>query len=430
MTISILDSPMASITPQAATPHAVPNPQKRMKRSPRPRRFGVFRNLPAEIRLHIWHYLMPEFRNDDEPSLSREAFGSPIATPVQRHGNRFAILRTSRALKNEIEAELYRLRTLTFTIRPQWRGWRVENLPGSTMTDFVRTDFKRFKSIKVDIYCPQRGDSGQLLYARASIYNLVRLLRGNSDDIEQCEPYSTRDDQTQLYHQLYSNCMCDEEIHRTCAKIPRMEVTFLDEGSNTWNENEFPHVTFWDTPWLYDDLNILIDAFGYLHMVESISFAFPKVLRSDSCANHVRTVQRNVTDFLRWGWGEKWNETPKTEAERFLGLDWALDRAPGPAAAILRRERIIHNRWYRQSVERFLDLYVNRRKYHNAYLAPTLERYRDFAALDRSYLDHGWKLHITKDPKWLEEWRRYWPSGIPPKGSAGWNALIASASRY
>ena len=431
MTNSILDSPMTSITPQAATSHAVPNPQKRMKMSHRPRRFGAFRKLPAEVRLHIWHYLMPEFRNDDEPSLSREVFGSPVATPVQRHGNRFAILRTSRALKNEIEAELYRLRTLTITIRPEWRGWRVENLPGSTMTDFVHTDFKRFKSIKVDIYCPQHDDSGQLLYARASIYNLVRLLRGKNDDIEQCEPYSTRDDQTQLYDLSCADCMCDEDIPRTCAKIPGMEVTFLDEGSNTWNENGFPRVTFLDTPWLRDDLSILIAPFGYLHMVQSISFAFPQVLKPDSSVNSIaRTVQKNVTNFVDWGWRSESIDAPSQEARRFLGLDWALDTAPGPAAAILRRERIIHNRWYRQSVERFLDLYVNRRKYHNPYVAPTLERYRDFESLDRSYLDHGWKLHITQDPKWLEEWRRYWPSGIPPKGSAEWNALIASASRY
>lgn len=193
-------SPTTSILPQTVAPHNAPTPKKRTKRSHRPRRFGVFRKLPAEIRLHIWHYLMPEFRDDNESSLSRGSFGSPIVVPVQRLGNRLAILRTSRALKREIEAELYRLRTLTFTIRPEWRGWRVENLPGSTMTDFVHTNFLRFKSIKVDVYCPQRHDPAQLLYARASIYNLVRLLRDDCDDIEQCEPYSTRDDQRKLSH--------------------------------------------------------------------------------------------------------------------------------------------------------------------------------------------------------------------------------------
>ena len=429
MATSIPVSPTTSILPQIVASHDVPKLLDRTKSNHRPRRFGVFRKLPAEIRLHIWHFLMPEFRDDNEPSLSREAFGSPIVVPVQRLGNRLAILRTSRALKREIEAELYRLRTLTFTIRPEWRGWRVENLPGSAMTDFVHTDFLRFKSIKVDIYCPQRDDPAQLLYARASIYNLVRLLRGNRDDIEQCEPYSTRNDQRELSD--YSECKCGDNIPRACTQIPRMEVTFLDEGLNTWHENGGSHVSFWGTPGLLDDLTILTAAFGYLHVVQSIGFTIPNALRPHSYLNKtVEIVQKNVSNpgIASGGWDLI--HLSKSEARHYLGLDWALDTAPGPAAAILRRERLIHNRWYRQSVEHFIDLFADRRKWHNEYQRPMLERYRDFASLDRSYQDHGWKLHITQDPKWLEEWRRFWPSGIAPKGSPEWNALIASASRF
>lgn len=210
-----------------------------------------------------------------------------------------------------------------------------------------------------------------------------------------------------------------------------MEVTFLDEGLNTWHENGFPHVTFWDTPWLGYDLKILTAAFGYLHVVQSINFSFPDTPRPDPHLDKtVKLVQKNVSNpgIASGGWDLI--DLFKNEAQHYLGLDWALDTAPGPAAAILRRERLIHSRWYRRSVEYFIDLYANRRKWHNDYERPTIERYRDFESLDRSYLDHGWKLHITQDPKWLEEWRKFWPSGIAPKGSAEWNALIASASRF
>ena len=359
---------------------------------------------------------MPELRDDDEPLLSREAFGSPMASPVQRLGNRLAILRTSRALKNEIEAELYRSRTLTFTIRPEWRGWRVENLPGSAMIDFVHTDFTRFKSIKVDIHCPQPDDPGQVLYARASIYNIVRLLRGHNDNIGQCEPYNTRNDQKDLAH--YPEYKCKGDMSRIRVNIPRMEVRFLDEGLNTWDENGSSHYNFLGTPSLGADLKILTIAFGYLHLVQSISFTFPQTPRMDShLAKIVKTVQKNVSNATIGS--RDWNmiEFTTDEAEHYLGLDWALDTAPGPAAAILRRERLIHNRWYRRSVEYSMDLYANKREWHNPFERPTLERYRDFESLERSYL-------------FLEEWRSFWPSGIPPKGSAGWNALIASASRF
>ena len=426
MAISKSDLPTTSIFPQALASHAVPKPLRTTKSGHGPpRNFGAFRKLRAKVRLKIWQYLMPELRDDIELSLSREAFGSPVAVPVQRDGNRLAILRTSRAFKDEIEAELYRRRTMTFTIRPQWRGWRVENLPGSTMTDFVHTNFNRFKSIKVDIFCPQRDDPAQLLYARASIYNIVRLLRGQSDDIGQCEPYSTRDDQKRL--ESYSGCVCDQKIPKNCANIPRVEVTFRDEGSNTWHENGFSHVTFVDTPWLGDDLRILLAAFGFLHVVQNISFIFPQGSQADSYVNQtVEFVQKIVS--IPPAWDRKYDIFIKEEAEHYLGLDWALDTAPGPTAAILRRERLIHNRWYRRSIEHFLDLHCNRRKYFNIYATPSSERYRDFESLDRSYLDHGWKLQYTQDPKWLEEWRGYWPSGIPPKGSAEWNALVALAS--
>lgn len=68
-----------------------------------PSDFGSFQELPAELRLNIWRYLMPE--NRDEPKCAREPYGS-WTTKSPRHGNRLAILRTSRALKEEV-GELY-----------------------------------------------------------------------------------------------------------------------------------------------------------------------------------------------------------------------------------------------------------------------------------------------------------------------------------
>ena len=415
---------MNSHHPQPDASRTAPKQQKRAPRSHSQRRFGAFRKLPAELRLQIWHYLMPEWRDDSESSLSREAFGSPVVIPDQRRGNRLAILRTNHALKNEIEAELYRSRSLTFTIRPEWRGWRVENLPGSTMTDFVHAKFDRFESIQVDIYCPQRDDPGQLLYARASILNLVRLLMGRSDDIGDCEPYGTRDDQKQL--EFIENCTCQEEgTSRPCAQIPRIEVRFLDQGLNTWQEKGISHGTFKDTIWLGDDLAILIGTFGFLHMVRGISFTFPTPPKSP----RVLITATSVQDLVSGSYTGKSDFHPvaREEAGSFLSLDWALDTAPGPAAAILRRERLIHHRWYRRSVKYFIDL--DRRKYRDTYEEEAWNRFVDFLDLDIWFRSHGLKLEVTRDPKLLEEWRDYWPSGIPPKWSPEWNALIAARSR-
>ena len=40
----------------------------------KPSKFGAFQKLPADVRLNIWHYLMPEERDDSE--CAREPYGS------------------------------------------------------------------------------------------------------------------------------------------------------------------------------------------------------------------------------------------------------------------------------------------------------------------------------------------------------------------
>lgn len=109
--------------------------------------FGNFAKLPPEIRILIWQYLAPEFRAGSEPPQDCIA-SSP------RSGNRLSILRTSWALLFEVQKKLYGSRVLCITIRPERRGWRVENCAGSSMADFTNTNFARFESIRVEISCP------------------------------------------------------------------------------------------------------------------------------------------------------------------------------------------------------------------------------------------------------------------------------------
>jgi len=119
-------------------------------------------------------------------------------------------------------------------------------------------------------------------------------------------------------------------------------------------------------------------------------------------------------------------EFVQTEASRYLALDMALDTAPGPAAATLRRERLIHWRWYWRTLghlrdsDMFLMGFISFR---------FQEQIQDFGLLEPSFRDYGWKLEKKNDPQWLQEWRSKWPNGIPPKGSMGWFTVIAAASR-
>ena len=131
-------------------------------RQPSSSSLGTFYKLPAELRLIIWRNLMPELRDESEPSP--EAYGS-VVDESPRLGNRLAVIRTSFALFYAIRSELYRSRTLRILIRPQRRGWRAEGLPGSTMADFASARFSSFESIKVAMFCPSRVDLGQLIYA-------------------------------------------------------------------------------------------------------------------------------------------------------------------------------------------------------------------------------------------------------------------------
>ena len=442
--------------------------KRKNKLRTKPAELGAFRKLPTEVRLSIWQYLMPEDR--DEPESTREPYGS-WTTKAPRNGNRLAILRTSHVLKEEVEGELYRKRELRISIKPRWKGWRAEGLPGSRTIDFANTEFAKFESIKVEIHCSEKGGPGQLLYARAAVLDLVCALKGLGADIQHCEPYSVGVDFQKLGRKGELGKPGSLNEHNcndmNVAKIPKLQIVFLNTDTDTWHEILWHEdlsirATFggWVCP--YNDLGLLLAPFGYLFNVQQIEFEFPKVLsrefgQSDGSAIYEPDAKwSNIPRFLELcQYVRRQNLSKhlfvldmmgptqsfyKAEIGVYLFLDFELDTAPGPTAAILRRERLIHNRWYRETVERILDMhwqytkddeYRKRLKgsYRSEYQEAVEARYRDFGDLDRSYLDHGWKLHVTQDPKWLEEWRRYWPTGIPPKGSPGWDACIATARR-
>ena len=392
--------------------------------------FGEFGKLCMEVRLNIWQYLMPELRKESEPPT--EIYGSRIISSP-RSGNRLAIMRTSQALKYEIRAELYRSRSLCISIRPGRRGWRAEDLPGSTMTDFQNTKFHQFKSIRVEVSCPPSGDPGQLLYARSSILNFIRVLRGCREVIEYCEPYCTINDQQQLEPWINGK---RKDGSKLCPRIPKLQVAFLDTEVDTWQDGSGVRISFREEPYIEDNLELLISPFGYLRNAEQINFELPeglilgarllKMVQYIEAASLAHCFDDNGSDD---GYYNDIDGVVQTEARRLLALDCALDRTSGPTAAILRRERLIHLRWYRKSFEHIIDRHMPLTPWRK--FGPRLRRRcDDFEFLDPSYQDHAWKLYVTHDPNWLDTWRSFWPDGIPPTDSPAWIALADEADGW
>lgn len=318
-------------------------------------------------------------------------------------------------------------------------------MPGSDTIDFANTNFAEFNAIEVEIHCPEKSDPGQLLYARAAVLDLVCALKGIGADIQHCEPYSMGVD----FHRNEHKKMVEKsgpqiEGNELDAKIPKLHITFLNTETDTWNINRSIRSTFG----VFHDLDLLLAPFGYLFNVQQIELNFPKVLsnefrrydgvtiseyeaRWDSTARFMWLCQYVRQQVLYSHQFELDSIGParsffEADIKRYLFLDKSIDTTPGPTGAILRRERLIHNRWYRKTIQSILEKHQQCGE-DDGYEAAADARYRDFGYLDRSYQDHGWKLHVTHDINWLEEWRRYWPTGIPPKGSWEWDACIAAA---
>ena len=379
------------------------------------------------MRLIIWRNLMPELRDEYEPS--HEAYGSP-ASKSPRSGNRLAVIRASVALFYEIYPELYQSRTLHISIRPQRRGWRAEGLPGSTMADFANATFSHFESIKIEIFCPSRFDPAQVIYARAAVLGLVRVLRGYRSMIEHCEPNSTRDDQRQIKAPFNAGA---DESSSTCVAIPRLHIRFLNNEPDTWHDGPFAHATFGRGSYIDDDLDFMVAPFGYLRNVEHISFTFPEQLRPKArLLDLVQYIQKVTSEPRLLARTRSYPSSPlqeftQTDGQRFLALDMALDTAPGPAAAILRRERLIHWRWYCRTLEHLRDSDI----YSVGFISFRLrEQICEFGLLEPVFREYGRRLDEEDDPQWLIiEWRAKWPNGIPPKGTIGWYSIIAAASQ-
>ena len=228
------------------------------------------------------------------------------------------------------------------------------------------------------------------------------------------------------------------------AKIPKLQITFLDTEADTWHINRSMRSTFG----VFHDLDVLVAPFGYLFNVQQIEFSFPEVLTHEFGRLDGNTVPKfvaqryHIARFLKLcqyvrqqalsshlfqlDWIGPTQFFFESDIDRYLFLDKALDTAPGPSAAILRRERLIHHQSYRKTLQRILEMHC---KDGDEYNEAAEVRFRDFGYLDRSYQDHGRKLYKAQDSNWLEEWRRYWPTGIPPKGSPEWDACIATARR-
>ena len=97
---------------------------------------GALAQLPIEVRVLIWKFLMPECRSRYQPPGS-EAYSvrSTTRRAPPRAGKRLSILRTCRQLREEISSELYKNRNLFFSIDSTKSGWTIDDLPGAVRRD-------------------------------------------------------------------------------------------------------------------------------------------------------------------------------------------------------------------------------------------------------------------------------------------------------
>lgn len=215
--------------------------------------------------------------------------------------------------------------------------------------------------------------------------------------------------------QLDFRLLTESERERERIELLAIEVTFLNTEKDTWLDGPFFHMNYVSGTY-WNDVELHIAPFGYLRNVREVNFSFPEGFTiSPKIERTILDIQKETHfHFIYYQW-------PYYRADYFfiwetlgfLELDKALDTAPGPTAAILRRERLIHCRWYRRKIDRLLDVYKS--KEWNEYVTPTNERYEDFELLDPGYHSHGWKLLVTQDANWLKTWRNFWPDGIPPR---------------
>ena len=294
------------------------------------------------------------------------------------------------------------------------------------MLDFRYTNFAKFRKLRLELFCTSEADPGQLIYTRSSVLHLVHTLmssrgkhifgkhaRGKRarEKLEDCKPYSMSDVLKELPRLLFGN----DADHRASNKLPVVEIAFLDYGAYSWQKDSGARQTFSGVEYPENDLELLVSSFSYLHNAHSIKFSFPEDVKpgaqllsiiqsvqKESCSSYSPSSSSNgllVSQVSHANTPNYYQDLMRKEVNRYLNLEEALDTLDGHAADILRRERLIHWRWYRSTIDHMLG--------------KSLEMYqRGFKYRDKFFRDYGWKLYEDRNPRWLDMWRSMWPEGI------------------
>ncbi len=117
--------------------------------------FGNLSKLPPEIRIQIWWLLVTEFQNVEVRKKRADSYIRWTAENSEECQSRsitvLPLLLVNQAVSQEISAELYRARVLSFFINlKDWPWTSFVNLDGKKTINFYR-----FKKLRIVIYPPR-----------------------------------------------------------------------------------------------------------------------------------------------------------------------------------------------------------------------------------------------------------------------------------
>ncbi len=192
--------------------------------SANPAALGTLSKLPSEIRILIWHLLIPKFRKVKLPKegnariISKYGDSSETSRPAPKKV--FPLLLTNRAVSEEFATELYQKRILCISIDPKHDGLNYGNMNGKEVADL-----SRFKQLRLQLHPPKMQYRQPKNQVRHSITRLhLDRLRNYAGDIEREFRYTS-----------FRNQPAKERgTGLGVQDSPKIELTFVDDKISSW----------------------------------------------------------------------------------------------------------------------------------------------------------------------------------------------------
>ena len=194
---------------------------------------------------------MPDLRPPFNDEVRKERVRRYVDGKCDLYSNRLSVLRTSRALYQEVSCELYRPE-LCFCVCPNEENVTAKGLPSSSMCHFINTPLDRFCRIAVEIQAPVEDDPEQVLMGRHSVWRVVSLIL---DFIEERGQRSNHSHQNLLPH------LDIRLLDRSCA-------TWFDLVANNW-QRSIPGYSE------EDDIDFFLSPFGSVRGVGCVHVHLP-----------------------------------------------------------------------------------------------------------------------------------------------------------